>query len=696
MRNKVPFIASITDITKVPFNTFVHIQKKDGTFSREEKIKYRSSYENRRWAIYCPCNTRLEIDEKFLTPFGNGINIIAPIKCSCGIEYNNKSILKQLHAKSIDTNTVEKRFSIVERKNSFALYSFSTYVLVSSTTKNLIFKDVGDYSIYLSKTNKAIRLRKGKKVITVPMKRIVRYVSDFLRTHISNVVKNTYMPDGMFCKKIVEPLEKFCQIIESFCHPNDVNRILDNLKKERDEFYFKCLFLEKDKSYNNTFEYNGFQYSFSNDIGRDLTMTYFEKRLSLMLGLFIFPPFATIALNYGNEKLLKILNGSSLMCSLTQLKKKNPTKPKEIIETLFKGKLLDDNIKIQKLGIFEKKQNEKLKRLDKKINTTKDEVKLLELKTKKDKIISSKTNFTPPDSRVPKLENFKKVIKNFDFNKNYVNLFLNTQFTFDDAVLFFYNIISKDSMFENGIETLNKVLDNIKEEDQIHLIELSQNYTNNLARMQYEFSYNEVINILKLFRQNELKNKRNLLHEYQDTIKMLVELERPISATLQKIKTYEQLHELHEQLTKLYKLNADKNLDKKIAKCSESFRDSEVKIDNIEFQILDSVEKLYNESEFMHHCVKTYCYNVADGSYVIYGIKDIETGDRATLAVITRGGNFSFNQLKTINNRTATKKIIETTRRFLRKYFRLDNIVSHDLNPIEEKKEENIVIDFDF
>jgi len=695
MRNKIPFIATITDIKKTPVKTPVHIQKKDGTFSVEQVTRYRTEHDNRRWAIYCPCNTRLEINEQFISSMGDGFNIIAPIKCSCGIEYNNKSKLNQLYSKSIDGNTVEKRFSIVERKNSFALYSFSTYVLVSSTTKNLIFKDIGDFSIYLSKTNKAIRVKRGSKVITVPMKKIGQYITIFLSNHITNILKDDYMTDGMFCKKIVEPLEKFCQIIESFCHPNDVSRILQNLNKERDEFYFKCLLLENNKQ--GIFEYKGFEYELRYNVSRDLTIEYYKKRLSLMLGLFIYPPFATIALNYGNEKFLKILKESSLMCSLTQLKKKKPTKPKEIIETLFKGKLLDDNIKIKKSRINEKKTQQAIKRLDKKINTTKDKEKLTILQTKRDKLrTTSQNKFIPPDSRVPELDNFKKVIKNFEFNKNYVNFFLNTQFTFDDAALFFYNIISKDSMLENGVETLNKILDNIQEEFHIHLIELSQNYINNLARMRYKFSYNEVNNIIKLFSQKDLKNKRNLLYEYQDTIKMLVELERPISSTLQKIKTYEQLHELHEQLTKLYKLNADKNLDKNIAKHSDNFRDSEVTIDNIEFQILDSVEKLYNESEFMHHCVKTYCYTVGEGTYVIYGIKDLETGDRATLAVITKNKNFSFNQLKTINNRIATKKIIETTRKFLRKYFKLDNIVSHDLNPIEEKKEENLVIDFDF
>ena len=377
------------------------------------------------------------------------------------------------------------------------------------------------------------------------------------------------------------------------------------------------------------------------------------------------------------------------MCSLTQLKKKKATRPKEIVETLFKAKLLDDNIKFKKLNEYEKKQAAKKRREQKKNPDKKKPISsIYPFNTPAHIILKSQA----PDSRVPQLGiNFKKIIKGFEFKKSYANFFLSEKTTFDGATQLFYSILQGDTMFPENFKTLDKILEGIKEDQYNTLVELHKHFHLNQRRINRIFSVTEIIHIVKLTSAAGTK-QTNMIGEYNDCISMLNDLNRPLTV-LHKIKTFEQLHELHNQLNIAFRLNKDKIVEIKLTKQADKFRNTEVEIENVEFRILDTVEKFYKESEFMHHCVKTYCTHVSEGHYIIYGVKDNNTGDRATLSLNINKDEYSFNQLKTINNRVATRHIIECTIKFLKEHFNIVSPKNYDLTPID-KVEKNLVQEF--
>ena len=93
-------------------------------------------------------------------------------------------------------------------------------------------------------------------------------------------------------------------------------------------------------------------------------------------------------------------------------------------------------------------------------------------------------------------------------------------------------------------------------------------------------------------------------------------------------------------------------------------------IDDVSFIVLDKVSELNNESAEMHHCVRTYAESVADGSTIIFRIKDLSDGSRATLG--THIGHddkaVHFTQLKSLHNSKATVRIKKAVLKFMKTY----------------------------
>ena len=698
MKDKRPFIANIFDLqltknykevdksTKQLVGGFLPLDKGEKNKTKKVFDYSTKKFSNERWAIYCSCGCKNEYSYDILLYRHSFDTLQIPVCCySCGRVYKSLENIQIIQGyKNISQNVISKRFSVVEKDNFFALYSFVTIVFVSATTQKLVFKDFGNHSLYLSKKGKILRTKNGDKIITVPLKRLVKYCNSVVDHLISNSFDVNIISEGMFQSKIINPLIKFCNIIESKCDKRDVEKIIGVLEKEREIIYYTSFFC---------LSYQSKQYGFN--LIRQTWIDFLKKRLSIVLAIYLYPPLATIVINYGPNAVLKLLQDTSLMCTLTDLIRRKPTNPKHIFEVMFKAKISSENHKSKKIAKYIESENAKIKR---KI-----------IKNPADKLIKDKIIIHPTlirDYRIPVSDDFKLKLKNIIFKKNYIDLFLHN---FDGTAIVFYGIINGSSIFES-FEDFNECIENHPREEIIEVADyLQMNYDRrNLNGVKLDLKNLQHILKINFISKNQKKENEkkpipsigSIIQVYMDTIRMLSHMEMDISDVL-KYKNYEELRNAHTAISQSYRLRLDKKSSEELKKHLSGYRETERTIDGIKFELLDTAEKFYEESKVMNHCVKSYCKQTSEGQFIIYSIEDIETNERATLSINKRKQNnsflpilgeletigaqinqYSFNQLKAKNNQRASAKLINAARKLCSDFFGLKNIESHDLTPI--------------
>lgn len=651
-----------------------------------KKFKYyHKEYRNKRWALYCSCGQMTEIPLGQLSNNDTGVLISnLPLLCNgCNKTYESLADVKMIYARNSSLNVTSKRFAVVEKNNSYALYSFATTVFVSVTTKKLMYKDIGCYSLYLSKKTDTIRIKTNDKIITVPFKYIVKHCKSIIDNMMANALCDSIMEQGIFERQVINPLIKFCEIVESKCDQRDVERVLALINKERDDAYINTLFKNLSKypsdslyisQRNCSYDIKSINDSDNNALSsRYVWIQYLKRRLCIMLTISVYPPMATLMLYCGPEKFLNLLSASSLMCSLTNLKKKKPTNPKDILETMFKGKITYELSKSKK--IINYIRTEELKRKRKlKVHP--------EDKTLKNKITCHPTFFV--DSRVPIFKDIKKELKKLHFRKFYVDLFLEKKF--DEVAKTFYAILNNTSAFDE-IATIDKIILNNTTKDAEQLIVGIQNiYEHNVARLgNFKMTYKYLCHYIKMVHSDKDPDKVSwgaFIQTYADTISMLQTMEIP-TTDIFKAKNIESLNDMHNTLHQSYRLSLDKKLSEELKIHMNNYRHTEGIFDNIKIHLIDTPEKFYEESSVMNHCVKTYCTNVAKGNYVIYSLEDTETKDRATLSISVNsylnGGTiensgfpkYTFNQLKAKNNARSTERIMDAVKVFIHNFFNI-------------------------
>lgn len=722
MSEKHPYLAMIFDFVRIPHynNSEKSILDKSGNskIKIEKKfLYYQKEYSNKRWALYCTCGQMTEIPLGAISK-NHEDKLISNqlIFCkNCNKTYTSLLDVKIIYSRSPLHNVTSKRFSVVEKENFYALYSFATTVFVSITTKKLIFKDISNHSLYFSKKSNAIRMKKGEKIITVPFKYLVKHCSLFIDNMILNALYENKISQGLFERQVINPLIKFCEIIESKCDTRDVDRINETLEKERNDVYYNTLFNSCDKYSSDSLFFYSRNCSYdlksinttSNkmSVSRYIWMQYLKRRLSIMFAISAYPPVVTLFLTYGPDKFIDLFSNSSLMCSLTSLKKKKPTNPKDILEVMFKGKIASENSKNLKIKKYLKTEEKKRKR-KLKANLLKKGTEL-----KKDLLFPITTHPTEyVDSRVPIHEDIKLKLKNLYFRKSYADLFLENNF--DETAKVFYAILKNTSVFDN-ILTIDKIILNKNVNFPIEttfqlIIGLQNMYDQNSQRLgMFKINYTHFFHILKITQNNKTYiNADSVIFLYVDTIFMLQMIEMPL-LDIFKVKNIKDLEDMHNSLLQSYNLILDSKLNEKLKLHINKFRHTEGVFNNIKFNLIDTPERFFEESSIMNHCVKTYCSDVANGHYIIYSIEDIETGNRATLSVNTKeifaspkcykDVIYTFNQLKAKNNAKATERIIDSVKDFIYKFFEIKDCSKHydlQITIIKEviKEEDEILI----
>ena len=685
MKDKQSYLALIFDLVRTPqyeMHPFLD-EKKVQSKTKKKFLYFNREYLNKRWGLYCSCGhmTEVPLNEISKDDYGKLILQKSLICKNCNKTYKSLSEVKIIYSKNPTGNVTSKRFGVVEKDNFYALYSFATIVFVSVTTKKLIFKDVGNHSLYFYKNSDTIRIRKNDKIITVPFKFLVKRCSAVINNMMQNALCENIIPQGIFERQVINPLIKFCEIIESKCDKRDVDKILSILKKERDDFYNKTLFRELSQYPSDSFQFysNNCYYdiksmdNYKGDMStyRYAWIQYIKRRLCIMLSISVYPPLVTLVLKYGPDKFLNLFSNSSLMCSLTSLKKKKPTNPKEILETMFKSKIISEFSKNTKIIKYVKTEEKKRKR---KLKAHPENRNFL------NRITTNPVEYV--DSRVPVFKNVKLKLKQIQFRKFYVDLFVEN---FDEIAKVFYDFLNDQSIFDE-ISTMDKIILNNKTENTCDLIiGLQSIYEQNRYRFgNFKMNYDFFCHILKManFEQSININWSRIIQIYADTIFMLIAMEISL-LDIFKAKTIKALEDMHNSLSQSYQLVQNEKLNEELKLHIEQFRHTEGVFENIKFQLIDTPERFFEESSIMNHCVKTYCTSVAQGHYVIYSIEDITTGDRATLSISIQGTltssdgskitTYTFNQLKAKNNAKSTEIIINSVKDFIDKFFKIQD-----------------------
>lgn len=678
MKEKKSYLALIFDFKRIPqyYNTKEEIVDKEGNKFIKQKKEFRyfqKEYKNRRWALYCFCGHRTDFDESFIYKDVYHITFKEPLICNgCNKKHNSfyDNELMMIYSRNPYLNVISKRFSVVEKKNSYALYSFATTVFVSATTNKLIFKDIACKSLYVSKKSDTIRTQRKEKIITVPLKSLVKHCSSILNLAMQNTQYEHIISQGLFERQVVNPLINFSKVIESKCDKRDVEKINLLLEQERENVYLKSFFKDQPKNDFHYYNTSFFEYDCNYDTtkmedssclissNRYIWIQYLKRRINIMLAISVYPPLATLVFTYGPDKFLELFTNSSLMCSLTILKRKKPTNPKDIIEVLFKSKINLENSKNKRILKYitteERKRKRKLKKNpeDFSLNSP---------------IYSHPTEWV--DVRVPIFNGIKKELKFLNFRKFYADLFMEKDF--DDIAIAFYGVIKNDMPFDK-IETLDNIIlsYDIKTAHSI-IVGLSRSYESNKQRIiDFKFNYTFTCHLIKILKSYDIIHSTSLIDFYYDSIFMLNSLQIPVTEIL-KNKNFQSLRDMHDSLSNSYKLVLDKKKIEALTKHLSNFRHTEGIFENISFSLLDTPERFYNESSVMNHCVKTYCNNTADGHFVIYSVEDLDTGDRATLSISCINGMFTFNQLKAKNNAKSTEKIINCVKEFILNFFNI-------------------------
>lgn len=703
MSNKRPYIGLIFDFKRVPVyykDDSAHILSNDilaiaekpkkkysskGTFQR-----YSNEYSNRRWALYCPCGKMIEIGLDLLyKDSDSNLTLDTPVKCiDCNKIYDSMEGVRMIYKKSINANVISRRFGLVEKDNFYALHSFASSVFISVTTKKLIFKDTDSQSLYFSKRIKAIMVsgsgRNNDKIITVPFKYLVKYCSGVINDKMDSALYEDVIPHGLFEQQIINPFIKFCEIVESKCDKRDVERINNILTKEREENYLELMSRGRGKVYYFSSMLTDISYEIENFVDskstkqsayRYIWIQYLKRRLCTMLAVSMYAPLATLVLTYSPDKFLNLFTHSSLMCSLTKLRRKNPTNPKDIIEVMFKGKLSEEIAKEKRISVYIQKEKKKVKR------------KLKAQPVADDKLIYVTPTITHPfdfvDSRVPISKDMKKKVKALPFKKSYIDLFVEKEF--DAAAMIFYSVLNNTSAFDETA-TIDKIIANYKIDFAFDLLTcIQKGFNSNMHRLEgLKMSYKNILHIVKICETDSNKNLSGIVGIYFDVMRMAVMMDLKANEVF-KAKDKDSLNDIHNTLVDSYKLRLDKKKTEELAKHIEKFRHTEGVFEDVNFSLLDTAEKFYLESSVMNHCVKTYCTNVVRGHYVIYSIEDLITKDRATLSISIQNNSdtnskiYTFNQLKAKNNAKSTEKIMGTVRQFIYRFFSIKNTDSSDI-----------------
>jgi len=159
------------------------------------------------------------------------------------------------------------------------------------------------------------------------------------------------------------------------------------------------------------------------------------------------------------------------------------------------------------------------------------------------------------------------------------------------------------------------------------------------------------------------------------------------------IKNMSELNTIHDELYKKISTQRDEKIKKEIKEFFKKYDIlNNITVDGVKFKLINSLEKLNHEGNYMNHCVYSYAKRLSKGMHLIFSLECLEINERATLEFYNqRDGKdvWVFNQLKGRFNKKTSEHIVKAVINFCKKEFSKNDITySLDVNHRDLMKED--------
>ena len=533
-----------------------------------------------------------EFDDDSLTNFGidafgsayRKANLICP---SCHINYSEQSIytkIQNVHVKFYD------KYDIHEDKNFITLYKLRGQALLNNETANVSI-DVEESYIKISKKSKRIKYQSFPSVDGM--------YDQPISVHLENIIKVS--------KEILKNTDQ-TYIVTDFVYIHDfLGRIAKEIIDTKNMNIIEELMV-----------------MMSGKSGLNIL----QKILTIFLGILCYPNLSTIALTKGNTFLYDLLENCPLP-KKSFLKKQNATSPIKIFNTLvsLKNIQLQNNLDeddITKLGyVFKTNTGQKVN-----IKYNKNQIKNL-TEFKEATLIGKEGDNSAMVFVRDKVKD--KKISPFIFNKlssfnDYEKLIQWLKFVTYDQLI---NLIK---LYD--IELLNIILKRIEFRDDITYSRLQQ-----FIPLMINYAQFKTVDKLELENGKDFTLIENIHIDYQsikafdfsiydDSLRMIYELELDPNKVLYKIKQNNKLIKFHNDLTKHRNYISDSKINKKYEENSSKFKYLEgikihpEKLYTFDIRLIISPKELLDLAIKMKNCAGSYIARVANGEYIPFLLLD--------------------------------------------------------------------------
>jgi hypothetical protein len=611
-------------------------------------------------------------------------NLKNDIKCpKCNLKLDIINSIKLETSYSIG-NVFRKKFFLFEENEKEKVrlvllkervqYNKKGKIFIQKERKSITFNTKEKTFFYSGKYKNS----KDKVIIGISNKNFNNIFSHFFTEACDDKVcfdlKNTQNIFRNFDLDVINPLNRFMNILIKNLEEKDVDRVMtyiDFINYNNFDFYFRESSISLESFLNNSKKnYYDIRQKNINIINE------YTDNMSIIASIVQYPYNSNVLFIKGREFFIEILKDRNLsLPNSSYLKKEKPTSPSNILIEAFNfknvyaihynKKHLKSTIKNDYPDLILNNSNvEKLKNIE-------------ETKNKKN------NNSISPNSILSYISTIEWLKNDLIQNKNKVFLpkaAFNTISSWDGLV-FFISIsryLDKEQILYicnkfdlNDFIIVFKALNNIYNYESVNE-KTFYNFENKIQMINY---------IFKIIKKENLESKNFPFYYIIDTLRCLKELygedRREYIKDIFKCHNINQIRELHDNLYKKVLIKNNKDNDEKIRKFCENFKEINYNIiENVSFKLIDNIEDLLEEGSFMKHCVGTYASQLANGKHLIFSVKDLDTGERATLEFYnldyndffgTNANVWVFNQLKSKYNSKASKNIIEKFKIFNKK-----------------------------
>jgi hypothetical protein len=624
-------------------------------------------------------------------------------KCKkCNGEHQS-DITISLNSKLRD-NVVKSNYNVFTDGDLIKLVRFDDLIGVNSSGKSL-YMITNKSSICFNKKTKRFyyyrSYRKGNKIVSIGLRDVYIYLHEFMRRLVLNE-KVCFNEANKVClirninKDYIEPFNKFLNILLQFVDKRDVDRLTHFLEP------LKVI----DVPTVNQSQIKGLELMrSSNSINfKNLTNSVISN-FHLVISLIQYPNLSVLLFNLKKEKYINLLDQSA---PVSFFKKRKDLSQREIVQNIYIGKI--NYLKQVRRGEFKYYGNKEkgvtysqIKKRFSKIlipehfSKYKKDMKSIEDFALKNKLICK--DFDPFDSpddivtyntlsqlkTIEQTSEYVKFLRKNKLPKYIIKDFLESpEGSLMSMCQTYYSMLYNEILDESEFCSLAKKYKlfpfvSILSE-YFHIIDYheSHNYVSSYEEAKEQNVFvKHFMNVYFNKSSHETREaynddflRTNFIRTYRDTIEIFKERGLGFDEIF-KCKTIRDIVRIHDHWSQIISLEKMKKFNDGIKSFSQKYSHiKEYSENDIQFKLIDNVNSLSEEGSKMKHCVKSYARGMSEGYHLIFSVKDLINGERATLQFqrkIEKNGliSWTFSQLKGKYNSQASERIIASIKLFV-------------------------------